>query len=455
MAAVVIFTGHHGKIDSMKLEEWTAETAMLGWKGEAYNGPEDNVNLTMQRDDVLWQLKGLIVQFKHELFAEFRYEDISNDFHVPVETWQLVCGRILGDFPWLSLLGSDPQETIAFPVPSDPPSVCYTHFLARHQIRFRNTMGKHSGFRRQIACHLYEKLLVDDQSLRDTVATMDLTGNGRVSVRELQKVLSHVLPGVTEEQAWTMLRTTVAGSTLDNGTVSVFEFLESFQLRFSSIYAKPAPANAPWVTSALDRIGLDIIRKQHNAAVAAGHGCLRVSMLLKSFFQEADITNNGYLDVTEFIAALAVLPSCSEYSPNELREVANYCDLLNNGRMNYLEFLHAFNVEARGSFSLELHEDLLESIYRVLYFEVRSIAAQVLDQYFAPLGKQRCTPENFARALRTVSATQGLMTSEQVDILVETLSVDEDGLFDYRDFFSSFEVVDTALSSAEDDCFEN
>ena len=39
----------------------------------------------------------------------------------------------------------------------------------------------------------------------------------------------------------------------------------------------------------------------------------------------------------------------------------------------------------------------------------------------------------------------GLLTGEQIDLLMETLSVDEDGRFDYNGYFDSFEILDTAM----------
>ena len=90
--------------------------------------------------------------------------------------------------------------------------VCYGYsiFLARHQIRHANPMGRHSGLRRAITSRLFCALLLDKHTLRDTLLALDPDEDGRVSVDELHEVLSNVLPGLSRKQAWVLLRTSGA-----------------------------------------------------------------------------------------------------------------------------------------------------------------------------------------------------------------------------------------------------
>lgn len=332
-------------------------------------------------------------------------------------------------------------------------------------------MGKHAGFRREIASKLYEALLLDDRDLRSTLASIDPSGDGRVSVEELQAVLSRVLPCVTPDQCWTMLRTIVDHRNPD-GTVSVYEFLESFQLRFASTFAKPAPPDAAWIPSLLPKIGLDIVQQgrlaqqtsgrlglyqttgslgQTTGSTASGRVGLNsfssVAKLLTEFFEAKDTSRSGYLEYGELVTALQGLPSCQGLSMENVAAVAQFCDLTGSGRVNYLEFLTDFSVEAGHSMAEKLHEDHLESIYRALFFNLKGVVAQVLEQYIVP-GQQRCTPEEFLKALCAANASQRLLTDDQLAVLVDTLSVDADGCFDFREYFASFKIVDTALGIA-------
>ena len=68
---------------------------------------------------------------------------------------------------------------------------------------------------------------------------------------------------------------------------------------------------------------------------------------LADFFTVKDTDNSGYLEKEEFVKAIGQLPYCDGWRRADLEAVAEYCDLLENGRINYLEFLNAFNLEAK------------------------------------------------------------------------------------------------------------
>ena len=63
-------------------------------------------------DQYLWALKGLIVEKKNTFFQAFQARDDDNDFHVPLSVWVQVCEEILGDFPWIHLVGDDASRSI-------------------------------------------------------------------------------------------------------------------------------------------------------------------------------------------------------------------------------------------------------------------------------------------------------------------------------------------------------
>merc|ERR1712032_506617 len=103
-----------------------------------------------------------------------------------------------------------------------------------------------------------------------------------------------------------------------------------------------------------------------------------------------------------------------------------------------------------------MHEDLLEGIYRVLYFDFRGVVAQTLEQYLVP-GTTRCTPIEFAMVLRAANAARGgILAGVQIDMLRDTLSVDEaDGRFDFEEYFASFEILDMAMIGSDTDLGEH
>ena len=79
-------------------------------------------------------------------------------------------------------------------------------------------------------------------------------------------------------------------------------------------------------------------------------------------------------------------------------------------RINYLELLHAFHVDHNSNdLAEQMHEDLLEGIYRVLYFKFRNVVAPALEEFMGACGevggegKPRCTPTDFGIVISAVN----------------------------------------------------
>ena len=358
-----------------------------------------------------------------------------------------------GSFPWEHLLGhvgAHPSRTIAeYAVEHssaygvEEPLVNYATFLSRHQIRFRTSMGRFEGFRQYFAKMLFNSMLLQDQSLRDTMKALDPDSDGTVTIEEFIQIISHVIPCISERQAAAMMRSTFAHSS--GGRINTHQLLDSLVMRFQSENAKPVPANGEWLVDALHRVGKDIIeiQKAKVEAEGAGEGSSKVSALLHRFFIESDIDQNGYLEITELKSALQKLSTCATMSNTDLDMLCAYCDRNGDGRLNYLEFLAGFRIEQSNGMADQVSEDLLEAFFRVLYFVYRPFVVHALEQYIVP-DSHTCTPAQFAAAIRAVNASRGLLTDDQIEVLIDTLDVDVDGVFDYAQYFESFEIIDTA-----------
>jgi len=90
-----------------------------------------------------------------------------------------------------------------------------------------------------------------------------------------------------------------------------------------------------------------------------------------------DTDQNGYLEMSELKVALRTLPSCEALSETDLDAFTAFCDILGNGRLNYLEFLADFHIEPSSKLAEQISEDVLESFFRVLYFDYRPLVTQV------------------------------------------------------------------------------
>eukprot|EP00755_Sulcionema_specki_P035531 Sspe_Gene.2475::Locus_820_Transcript_1_1_Confidence_1.000_Length_2730::g.2475::m.2475 len=349
---------------------------------------------------IMDRLKHLIVRRKHELFEWFWSVDEEKDQHVSPEMWREGCSCVLTDeLPWQTV-----QEKLGV---VDPVSnrVCYTSFLSRFQIRFRNKFGLHAGFRRAITDRVFETLLLTDLSLRETFAVLDRNDDGLVSLREFQEVLSNVGTGLTRSQIQALLQTTAAHASHPgaNGKLSVDDFLARLQLKYSSTHAKPATKETMWVPQFLGKLAKDIVQQQQKTAAKEGLSVLQGDgpvALLTEFFNRSDQNRNGFLEKQEFIDAIKPLPSCKALTAEQLDQIGVYCDVVGNGRINYLEFLHAFHIEDTAGPGLA--EDVLEQVHRVLYFDfsiplMRSL--RVVDEE----DTGRVTAAQFERVLETVN----------------------------------------------------
>merc|ERR1712039_1055317 len=180
-----------------------------------------------------------------------------------------------------------------------------------------------------------------------------------------------------------------------------------------------------------------------------------VATVLRRFFEEADKDENGYLELEEFIDAIKHFECCAGFNTDKLRAIGAYVDLNNDGRLNYAELLsalcvrHVDGTNARKHGPKALLEDMLEAVHRVLYFEYAKPLRTML-RHLSPPGCTRCTPAKFQRALVALNdgVGCGLLTVQQICSLVEsldvnTLATEQQGHFDFEDYFNSFEIVDT------------
>ena len=428
--ALVLIHGRAGVAESIEVREWTAGQALQAWVGsKVHPSAAATQDVLSKQEEYMWGLKGLIVEKKHELFMAFRAKDLTHDFHVPISVWKDVCDQVCGEFPWEHLLGNvgaDPSRSIAEvamqgkgfeqqPYTSSfgqlsnvdghgQPLVNYAQFLDRHQIRFRTSMGQFEGFRHYFTNMLFNSMMMQDQSLRDTIRAFDPDGDGVVTIEEFMEVISHVIPCISERQAAAMMRSTISNSR--QGQINIHQLLDSFVLRFQSDNAKPVPVNGDWIVDKLHQVGKEIMEKQKAAIVNAS--TVRettVSQLMHSFFIESDTDENGYLELPELKTALQKLQACANMSDSDLDLLCAYCDRNDDGRLNYLEFLAGFRIQHDHEMAEQVSEDLLESFFRVLYFVYRPFVVLALEQYIVP-DSHKCTPAQFAAAIRTVNASQ-------------------------------------------------
>eukprot|EP01061_Rhynchopus_euleeides_P026613 TRINITY_DN433_c0_g3_i1.p1 TRINITY_DN433_c0_g3~~TRINITY_DN433_c0_g3_i1.p1 ORF type:complete len:922 (+),score=359.00 TRINITY_DN433_c0_g3_i1:75-2840(+) len=394
------------------------------------------------KSQAMQELKSMFVRKKHELFEWFWAIDQDKDLHLRPELWREGCASVLTeDLPWQEL-----QDTLQV-VDKASGLVCYTAFLSRFQIRFSNKLGLHAGFRRAITDRCYEMLLMSDLSMRETFAVLDRNDDGLICLREFQEVLSSLGTGMTRPQVQALMKTIVAHGSHPGagGKLKIEDFLSRIQLKYSSTHAKVATSSQSWVPQYLGNITKDAIHLMQQSKDAS-EMVLQSNTpmaLLTEFFHSFDLNANGFLETEEFISALRRLPCCKDLTKEKLTEIAVYCDMDNNGRLNYLEFLHVFHAEDKSS--TELSEDILEHVCRVIHFEFTGPMRRAL---YGLSKEDGCvSPEQFSEVLKTINNLNHPppLSDSQIQCLAESLSLNSDGKIDFEDFLSSFEIVDVVF----------
>eukprot|EP00754_Rhynchopus_humris_P012759 Rhum_TRINITY_DN14303_c26_g1::Rhum_TRINITY_DN14303_c26_g1_i1::g.80093::m.80093 len=390
------------------------------------------------KSQAMEELKSMIVRKKHELFEWFWAIDKDKDLHLKPELWREGMGSVLSEeLPWEEI-----QNKLQV-VEKDTGLVCYTSFLSRFQIRFNNKLGLHAGFRRAITDRCYEMLLMSDLSMRETFAVLDRNDDGLICLREFQEVLASLGTGMTRPQAQALMKTIVAHGAHPGagGKMKIEDFLSRVQLKYSSTHAKVASAEQSWVPQYLYSIAKEAVNlmreKDINQMVLQSNTPMAY---LTEFFHSFDLNSNGYLELEEFVTALRRLPCCQSLTAEKIKEIAVYCDMDNNGRLNYLEFLHVLHVEDKSS--AELSEDVLEHVCRVIHYD---FAGPIRRAFYDVASSDGCiTIPQFKHVLNTVNNLNHPppLSETQINALCESLSTNDDDKLDFEDFLSSFEVVD-------------
>lgn len=406
------------------------------------------------KTEVMHLIKSEITRHKNELFSYWWDLDVEKDLHVTLDLWKEGLEAVLhtGQVDW-----DEYAQTLG--VVNATQRVNYPAFLHRFQIRFSNKFGRHAGFRRAITDNAFEALLLADLSMRETFAVLDRNDDGLVSIQEFQKVLESAGVGLTRPQIQALFRTIIAHASHPDagGRMRVEDFLGRLQLRYHATHQKSAATGRhDWVPQALMVVAREMLndeqqRRQRGEGATVLMGEDHVS-LLTEWFHRADQDQTGFLSLDELAAALRGLPSCEKHSPEQLRQIGEYIDIVGNGRINYLEFLNAFHLEdTKGN---ELAEDMLEYVYRRLHFDFETPLRRTFHQQ-DPDSDGRLTKDQFERCVSAVNAAQSpaAFSKGQIKCLLDTLTLTTppgatpgtEPSIDYDDWLKSFEIVDTVL----------
>eukprot|EP00439_Symbiodinium_sp_Y106_P075029 s1674_g14.t1 len=366
------------------------------------------------------EILSAIVQNKGQLLAEFRASDDDSRLMLSKAEFAVCCSRVVPELPWQDICTEHSPHLLL-----QNGSICYMRLLSKYRLVFRSR-GQDT-MRIAFGNCLFGSLLRMEPSLRQLQESMgDLTSEAFLtfladsgccmSMRLLQMLYRSLACGRDEDM-------------LQN-------FVGTFSVAFRSKHGMSTE-----VASRLGSVCRDLL---------SAHPEKPLATLLLDFFQQADGKKSGFVEVKEVASLLRGLPSLKKAAENEVQLLAQYMDDSGSGKIRYVELVKCLHMESRkaakpGQLSPEvLLDDWLEATCSMLVFEYGLGTLAGLFQQVLPPGETRCSPKVFKQVLQALPENPygASLSNQQLESLVVSLELDDEGLFNYQDYLAGFEIID-------------
>ena len=360
--------------------------------------------------DIQEKLKQKICQHKDDLWWYWMQIDTKSTGLVPAAIWrQGMASALQLELPWFNIQKSMVQ------VDSDG-MVNYKQFLDSVTLDLE-VAGLESGWENQMVLKFYESLLRSDLTLQETIAMFDQDGDGKVSPLEFKQAISCSQVELPESQVNAVLRIIDRDA---SGKLSVSAFLDRFQVVYSAATGGPEINKEEWKQLCI--IGRKLIGEK-----------TRIDT-----FKKIDTNGDGYIDESEFHVAITSL-KLPDMDPKKIQKLWKCVDVNGDGHLNYFEFAQAFEVVDTGGEGEKAVRGIIDSILASLQKNQMTLAFAF--RYFDPKGQGQVKRDDFKAGLRALNASQRgsqSVTDDQLDVLVEYMDQDKDGMIDYKEFLACF-----------------
>jgi len=160
-----------------------------------------------------------------------------------------------------------------------------------------------------------------------------------------------------------------------------------------------------------------------------------------------DTSGDGFVQEDEFYAMLNSLKLSPALSAEDRKDMWRYIDANGDGHLNYFEFCAAFQVVDTTSHDDGAVTDIVETIVSTLQRNMSSL--EFAFRFFDQKGLGHIPVEDFKAGIRalnsSIQSAQGRtapLSEEQIEVLVQHVDKDGDGLVDYNEFCSAFRPKD-------------
>lgn len=439
-AGTVIF---EGSAESLSFSEHSGLWADMTLMGQQPSTAKQNELHALGRASVSNELIAVVLKQRHKLLQEFSARDPSLSGFVSIADFLECCRRIIPSISWEDVLMENPHI-----VPAASGRMCYTRFLSRYKLCLNSRRGRHAKLEQQFSGKLYGWCMIADRAVRQTLRA---SGDGAVPANEFLHALAENGCLFPSSQVNLMFRSL----TSVQSTVQVDEFLGRVAIDFPMKRAKQKRGDQITVPAHLDALFRDILFEMSGGVPAVARE--KVPVLLRRFFERNDLNGSGALNAAALTESLRPLPSAAGLSESQLLAVAKYVGADTGGGISYPELLGGMEVVHKGGGNrapggrverpslASLLEDVVESVCIILVFHygVRTIRRLLLQA--TPPGSSRCSSDVFKSVLLAMSAGpfDVNLSTQQVDCLVASLDLGPNKDFDFEEYLSGFEIMDT------------
>jgi protein phosphatase len=183
-----------------------------------------------------------------------------------------------------------------------------------------------------------------------------------------------------------------------------------------------------WTISALSTIGRAIFRRTDT---------------LREAWRGFDPQGKGFVEPADFARALGAGYLGLQLQQHECDKLFRAIDTNDSLKINVLEFFDAFRPDDRNPRSQTWKQGVVQQISNCLY--QNRIHLRAAFRMFDVDGNGIITAEEFANGMNSINELMDKpLTTQQIDELRRALDRNGDGRIDYKEFFESFSIEDTA-----------
>ena len=441
-------------------------------------------------EDAIHMIVEQIVDKKVDLYWYFTKNDVDHTGFVSRVEWAIALTNVLGlNLPFLHY-----QKFFADVEPDGPfeNKINYSKFLSRFQIRGRD---EDSSWQDAIIARVCERLYalctapvskqtseeeegesrLETSNIEQAWKRFDSNTDGKIEFSEFVETLKSLDVGLTDHQIYELMTSVDADA---DAHIDFVEFSSRFgpALEMISLAARaqeqqeqqqeqqqegggqaegvvvgrarlpssPLTPKGSRKAISWDELEIGVLERLR----ILSRTMYRVEGLggMPSAFAQFDKGSKGYFGRDEFCAVVTERYEMKDAAEAQLEAMFNAVDVNKSGRVNYIEFLNAFQItDSRAANSQngnDWRKGVVQQVANVLY-QLRVHVRAAFRNFFDVDNDGRISAEDFQSGMIAFNESMDSpLTLMQIEELRRALDKNGDGFISYREFFDGLAIVD-------------